>query len=198
MVDVAEELWNSIGKLALAWREQELIRTLNKLVPIPLHPGTSLQTFLQAADAGAPEISRFPMRMGRALQIFEMIPPVGIEDRPRSEELENLKNLAWQAEWAHLAATAWVRSNFPGYPTLRVPQLARNTDLTTEEFSHRYPWLQDHFAQGFQFKSSPDHLSDFLGGSAAALYKPYQEAVGSWRAMPQWREFRDLPGGLTH
>jgi hypothetical protein len=69
---------------------------------------------------------------------------------------------AGRVEVAHRESIAWIRSRLPRYPGLLAPQLARDSPLTTPEFTWRLAWSRADLSSGLQFQAIPGRAGALL------------------------------------
>lgn len=190
-------VWTTLADLATAWRAAPLVAEMNRLAPLPLHSTTPTSQVLQEMDAGGASITGRPLSLRSEVQTALRLSPQERWD-VTTEEFTRLLQIAERTESAHHYLVRWVRARLPRYPMLNVPQLARNSALTTDEFTWRIPWLRADFGAQLQYQSSPQHLAPLLGLSdSRPLASATKGLVVALERSEAWQVFADTASALT-
>ncbi|WP_216699833.1 hypothetical protein [Arthrobacter sp. H5] len=156
---------------------------------------------LQGMRAGAASFFVRPLFLGSAVEYMRRQPFLG-GPGPHVDDgtLDAWLQTAHAVESAHRTTVAWLRSRLPGYPMLLVPQLTRNTHLTTNFYSGSIVWLRAEFAAGHQFDNEPRDVPAKLGANApqmAALRSGACALADAFKATPEWFSFDTTCQQLT-
>jgi hypothetical protein len=162
----------------------------------------TVPSLLQEMRAGAAALFVRPLLLGNVVEYMREHPLLGGGPGPRVDEetLNEWLQTAHAVESAHRTTLAWLRSRLPGYPILRVPQLAPDTHLTTQFFTASIVWLPTERAEGHQFDAAPRDVPEQLGATptqATALYVGARQLADGLKATPEWDALNTARQQLT-
>lgn len=165
----------------------------------------SVPSLLQGMRAGAGSLFSRPLLLGSVVPnlidqpLMAPMMAMGGPAVPEGVLAEWLAN-ANAVEVAFRTTIGWVRSRLPGYPILRVPQLAEDTHLTTPYYSANIVWPEGERALGYQFLSAPPQVPELLkvsGAGSIALCEAAEELVRAFKLTEEWRTFADAQSALV-
>jgi len=155
-----QEVWLATRELANAWQSSRVVEAY--VGPVRLarrqRMATAPQSLVEAVYAKAGALAQQPLLLAHLGQMLD-------------EDFNLLAQTADGRDWARNGALvaesfirtmAWLRSSLPGYPLLRVPQLVRDSALTTAELTLRVPWRFDDLRAGLQTLAEPPGVSQAL------------------------------------
>lgn len=191
------DLWNAIYSQATAWSETPVFQKFAALLPSNTTGRlASANEVLQNLNAAGAQIDSRPLRAFSSINL--MLGQVPEPGRP-SESLAEWLGCAGSVEAAHREFVAWLRSRLPHYPMLRVPQLARDTPLTTSEFTWRLNWRREDFSSGLQFLPTPRNVTGLLGGSdehRQELDRTARAVSAAFEKTDEWLAFAEAAESL--
>jgi hypothetical protein len=195
-------LWHALSDLALRWAASPVVRRF--AADLPRNAGQRIGGVpgrLQEMELRGARISAQPLRLTRAVQLMQNMPP-----SPDSEAASDQgKWRAWlgtaaAVEIAHGIMTAWLRSRMPGYPDFPAPQLAPGAPLTVGEWGQPYPWTRDEMRQGLQFRNPPPEITRRLN----ATLPEERHIISATRTLGvalegcvEWQRMGTAAGSLT-
>ena len=187
---MSRELWAAIELLADAWRNVETVQRYTEVFDIQQGLGRRLMETLSYAKnleaqrlLLAPVLQQaLPNEDGRFLQ-----EPGADEFHQRGEQIAQ----------AYLWTVEWWRSRLPGYPSMPVPQLVRNSPLSADELSLRVPWREDLRRQRLQFSPAPPSVPDLLHAPAQPLDEAARAVGSAVDRCPQAQELQQAHAALT-
>lgn len=200
-------LWIAVRSLAQIWAQTPTVSTMVASLPdnAPHLRGTNAATvpsLLQGMRAGAASFFVRPLLLGSLVEYMRHDPLFGGGQGPRvdDETLNEWLQTAHAVERAQRTTFAWLRSRLPGYPMLRMPQLAPDTHLTTQSFSASIIWSPTEFAERHQFDASPRYVPAQLGATptqATALNTGARQLAQALKATSEWDAFNSARQRLT-
>lgn len=157
-------LWRAINELALTWAQLPLVQRFAAVLPRNARQRSSgIPGRLQAMQAGGGNISEFPLRLTRNVQLMSRMPDHPfLQAAPPPQEWDVWLDTAMRVETAHRITVAWLRARMPGYPSLPAPQLAPGSPLTADESDFQLTWTRQERAQGLQFQDPPAQIGQVL------------------------------------
>lgn len=188
---MSRELWAAVELLADAWRDVETVQRYAEVFADPqLQLGRRLMETLSYAKnleaqrlLLAPVLQQaLPNEYGRFLQ-----EPGADEFHQRGERIAR----------AYLWTVEWWRSRLPGYPSMPLPQLVRNSPLSADELSLRVPWREDLRRQRLQFSPAPPSVPGLLGAPAQPLDEAARVVGAAVTRCPQTQELEQAQAALT-
>jgi hypothetical protein len=194
-------LWRAVSDLSLTWRQLPVVRQFATVLPRNAQQRSSgIPGRLQELQAGGGNISEFPLRLTRTVQLMSRMPSPFPQATPTTQEWNTWLGTARRVEIAHRITVAWLRSRLPGYPNLPAPQLARGAPLTAEEADYELVWTRDERAQGFQFQNPPSQISHILEAAPAAQHRLVggtQSVATALEQSGEWSRLNAATSALT-
>lgn len=183
-------LWGAVYDQATVWSRTPVFERFASNLPANA-PGrlTGVQEALQNLNAAGARIDAKPLRAFSFITL--MLGQVPAPVAP-SEDLAAWLPDARSVEAAHREFIAWLRSRLPNYPMLRVPQVTRDTPLTTSEFTWRLSWRRADFSNGLQFLSTPRNVTGLLGASEEQgkdLDRTTRAVSAAFARTDEWQNF---------
>jgi hypothetical protein len=157
-------LWRAIRAQAEVWSQTPVVRHVADHLPrnAPREQrragSSTIPALLQGLSAAFSGMLH-PLMLGTRVQFVMAQPFQPFERNVDESELKEWLRAAIALESAHRVTLAWFRSRLPGYPVVRAPQLARNSQFTTREYTPRFIWTVDERGIGLQFQSAPPELA---------------------------------------
>jgi hypothetical protein len=186
------ELWTTVWKQADVWSETPAVKAFQDQLPRYASQRTDgVPGVLQELHAGFAAQMVHPLRLGTIVPSL-LQADFGIRGAQRGAELDRWLAAAGRIEHAHRATIAWVRSRLPGYPSIKAPQLCRNTPWTSAGWSSLLVWTADERRRGLQFQTAPPDVGTRLGASAEAqsnLASTAQAVATALARTDQWLRF---------
>jgi hypothetical protein len=195
-------VWNAVREQAECWSTAPSVTLLvDTLRQPPGEATTEVPGILRELKAGYGGAMTNALRLGFVVEMLVADTSRGPgESAATSQALQEWIRVAQAVERAHRLTIAWVRSRLPDYPVIRAPQLARNTALTTTDFTPMLAWpVQDQRA-GLQNLPTPPPIGNLLGATPAlnSLLTTTNHAVADALAKTdEWMAFREASRGLT-
>ncbi len=195
-------LWRAVNELALTWAQLPLVQRFAAVLPRNASQRTSgIPGRLQTMQAGGANISEFPLRLTRNVQLMSRMPDRSFSQaRPAPQEWDAWLDTALRVETAHRVTIAWLRARMPGYPNLPAPQLALGAPLTAGESDFELVWTREERAQGMQFQDPPVQIGQILQAAPAQQ----RQLIDGMRAVAvalertgEWARLSDATAALT-
>ena len=194
-------LWRAVNDLALIWKQLLVVRRFAAVLPRNAHQRTSgIPGRLQEMQAGGGNISEFPLRLTRTVQLMSRMPTPFAEAAPTRQEWNTWLGAAGRVESAHRMTVAWLRSRMPGYPNLPAPQLAPGAPLTAEESDYELVWTRGERAQGLQFQNPPPqigHVLEAVPAEQRRLVGGTQSVAAALEQSEEWARLNAATAALT-
>lgn len=200
---IPTQLWRSTLELSDLWSKAPIIHEYSEVLIDSRTAGSDkggIAAHLRGTYAGLDALQPHVLRQYSLLsmvrsQVPAIVPGMNWED----PELPAFMERARLAESAYLTTLQWIRSRIPGYPSIKVPQLAKGSPLRTEEFTWRAPWLTKEFP-GIQYSlKPPEEIGRNLGN--ASLSRMLQDAafelVAALRRSDHWAVYTEALAQLN-
>lgn len=202
MTSPRENLWLAIHDQAALWATTPVVATMAASLP-PNAPDRDRRTgaatvaaFLQAFGAGYGVLASRPLLYGSGVTwVRHAGAPIVPDGEVPEEVLRPWLDAAHAVESAHRMTLAWYRSRLPGYPILRVPQLGRETHLTTRFWTSELAWPLEDRRAGWQLQPTVTGIDQVLGSSdktqlddAAAVVLAALRATSEWEGFGERRQ----------
>lgn len=195
----SEELWSAIRDLAHVWEEAPVVTSFTASLPRNLDDSqTDLSQLIQSifVARGIPS--------DRTLLLYSDLPylghlPFGPDPDLLHTEYEWWLNSAERVNTALLITIGWIRSRLPGYPLIPAPQLAKNSSLTTLEFTNNVRWLKDEMNVGLQFGDVPAAVAVNLQVGpeiTSRLNNQTRILARALQGLPAWRSLQRVSSEL--
>jgi hypothetical protein len=194
------QLYFAVREQSAAWASLPIVSTFTAELPRNASQKSSgLPGTLQEAQASISFVGSEPMRLATNLRAALSGAPGRIRFEDFRSTYGDWYEIAHRIEAAHRTSVAWLRAQLPGFPLLRVPQLARNTAYTTEEFTRRLVWTKQDRAAGLQFAGPPKSISQALRATEAEqrqLDSKIIAVLSSFQATDEWVTFCEASSSL--
>lgn len=202
-------VWTAVRELANAWSETSRVQSMISELPSNAwdragHDAATVPSLLQGLRAGANGLFARPLLLAGTVDYLLQQPmaTMMLGPGPQVDEatLAGWLEHARRVERAHRSTLAWLRSRLPGYPILRVPQLARETHLTTVYYSNSIIWPRQDLPTGRQFDDEPRGVAEALGATpeqSLALTYHARRLAGALRQTLEWGAFAEARSQLV-
>lgn len=183
------QLWSAIGELASAWRADDIVeRVLAAMPSRNPPPRNGLAAYIERMQAGG--VPCRPLWMANMYvltrHLFAEVPdPPGLSGWLRD---------AKAVQDAYFGQLGWMRAQLPGFPILRLPQLAAGAPLVSSDNIRGIPWARAHFAAGYQTMAAPPPNGL---GKGHPISRAAVQVVRALAKEPAWNDFAVAQSRLT-
>jgi hypothetical protein len=189
-----DDTWAALRDLAGCWRACSSTETFIAGLPtVSLTPLTGIADVLQDMYASMSSLFSNPLLFANNLPLAASVMPNVNMGRIESAN-RGWFQAARHIEEAHRQTVAWLRSRLPGYPNLPAPQLARDTPLTTGEFSPRVVWRSGERSKGLQLGDVPASIGQLLTNGhsgSGSVNEATRALVSSLVSTAEWTQLSE-------
>lgn len=205
MKTIQQSLWFAVREQAALWSTTPAVAAMAASLPqnAPARErqqgAATVAAFLQAFGASYGVLASHPLLYSSGVTWVRQAgtPLVGVEDVPE-EALWSWLEAARAVETAHRMTLAWYRSRLPGYPMRRVPQLGRETHLTTQFWTSAMAWPSEDRHAGLQLQPSVPNVDRILGvPHKTQLDDTANNVLAALTATREWQGFGERRSALS-
>lgn len=188
------DLFRTVATLSAAWRKSPVVdKYVRPIAAARRRTDRSIATqFVEELYAGAGSIAQQPLLLARLSRPLLDSRMFHLPD-PGREWLEAGERVAEST----ILTAAWLRSRLPGYPNLPVPQLAKGSALTSDEWSLRIPWRHQDLMSDLQLRAEPPGVGDLLLDRSNVLPEPARTVCASLQRSSQFQRLAEARSALA-
>lgn len=205
MTTTRQGLWLAVREQAALWATTPAVAAMAASLPRNAPDrdrrtgAATVAAFLQAFGASYGALVSRPLLYGSSVTwLLGANVPMPLGEEVPEEVLRPWLDVARAVETAHRMTVAWYRSRLLGFPILRVPQLARDTHLTTHYWTSALAWPVEDRRAGWQLQPTVANVDRALGSlDRIQLDDAAASVLAALSTTNEWKGFGERHHALT-